>query len=250
MSQARVLCETTLQTLVSRFHLQEIGHPFMALKTPEGGPFPSMPVGSCRIFTGGPVQKLVYIGLTVDAIGMDSHMLFAFAAPENPLPHFTLDSVKVGPTFAFHLDLIPRVELGVELAYMDATYGKLTPLFQAGRQLEGLSPAQLSPRQLALMSPWMLAHRATEGAFERISETVAAYLEHWIGLTDQNLGLPLEDRWSDKRLAEHDQRHRNVLFDPAVDPVWANVDRLIGPKVSQILRETLKRQEVEQAPNL
>ena len=62
------------------------------------------PVGTVRLFSGGPIHKLVYIGLAVPMIGLDSHMVFAFTAPDSAVPHFTLDSVLAGPHFAFHLD--------------------------------------------------------------------------------------------------------------------------------------------------
>ena len=48
--------------------------------------------------------------------------------------------------------------------------------------MPGLSPAHLSPRQYAIMSPWMLAKRATAEAFAAIDDLVDAYLDHWLGL--------------------------------------------------------------------
>ena len=50
-----------------------------------------------------------------------------------------------------------RVDLGAELEYMDETYGALTPAREKylKEHGEGLSPAKLSLRQFAVMSPWM-----------------------------------------------------------------------------------------------
>jgi hypothetical protein len=88
-----------------------------------------VPVGLLRLFGGGQVHKMVYISLVVPPIGLDSHMIFAFTRPKSHIPHFTLDSVMAGPHFAFHLDLIPRAILGANLAYMNAVFDQLTPIF-------------------------------------------------------------------------------------------------------------------------
>ena len=43
-----------------------------------------------------------------------------------------------------------------------------------------------------------------------------------------------------EQLADRDARHRAALFNPDVDPVWAQVDRLLGPDVSARIRDSLK----------
>ncbi len=42
---------------------------------------------------------------------------------------------------------------------MDHVFAPLTPAFKQHRELPGLKPAQLDPRQYAVMSPWMLVNR-------------------------------------------------------------------------------------------
>jgi hypothetical protein len=169
-------------------------------------------------------------------------MLFAFTAPDSAVPHFTLDSVFGGEHFAFHLDLIPRVDLGVNLDYINAALHPLTDEFQAVKQLEGLSPAHLSPRQYAIMSPWMLAYRANEAAFAAIEKSVNVYLDHWFNLAEN--GLATET--TAEALAERDRRNRAILFSPEVDPVWEKVDRLVGAEMSARLRRILQSQTLEE----
>jgi len=48
-------------------------------------------------------------------------------------------------------------------------------------------------------------------------------------------------------LAARDQANRNAVFNPQVDKVWAQVDRLLGADTSQELQAVLKNQAVEQA---
>jgi hypothetical protein len=251
MSLSRDLADRTLHRIVDRFHLDEVtgpdGGPFLPLSTPMGG---GMDVGSMRLFAGGPVHKLVTIGLTVPPIGLDSHMIFAFTAPESLVPHFTLDSVQspAGPpgpdtpvTQAFHLDLIPRLDLAANLAYTDRAYVPLSDTWDRGRHIDGLTEAHLTRRQWSLMSPWMLANRADEAAFVAIGEVVDGYLDHWFDLCERGVEVPGVVGGD---VAARDRAHRTALFDPDVDPVWGRVAQLVGDDMSERLRTTLADQDM------
>lgn len=239
MSLPQQLSLGTLEKIKTRFGLREIGSPCLSLSSPMS----PTPVGSLRLFSGEAVHKMVYIGLVVPPIGLDSHMLFAFTKPESHIPHFTLDSVMAGPHFAFHLDLIPRADLGANLKYMNAVFDSLTPIFEEAKKIEGLTPAQLGPKQYALMSPWMLAYRANESAFEQIQTPVNGYLEHWFHLVEN--GIPA-DAVPTGDFALRDQLNRAAIFDPEVDKVWAQVSRLVGEETSERMRAILRNQEVEE----
>jgi hypothetical protein len=242
MSLPKQLSDATLAKLVDALALREThaegGGPWRTLVSPMG----PAPVGGVRLFRGDAIQQLVTVSIAVPMIRLDSHMLFAFTLPDSQVPHFTLDSVFAGSYYAFHLDLIPRVDLGSWLGYMDGIYGRLTEVFEAGRKHDGLSEATLSPRQLALMSPWMLAHRATEASFAGIGTYVNAYLDHWLGL--MKIGVPADARaeLTSEELAARDRRNRAALFNPAVDPVWAQVERLIGADAGEQIRGLLRSQ--------
>lgn len=235
MSLARELSVRTLDEIVSRCRLRE-----------RGGPYLPLPVGGLRLFHGdGGVRRLVYVELAT--VGLDAHMIYAFTASDSPLPHFTLDAVHAGPGFAFHLDLVPRVDLAANLEVVDAIYEPLTPTFNAAREMEGLSPAQLAPRQRALMSPWMLAHRADEAAFRGLDAPVEVYLEHWSRLLADGLPEALRSRLyggDAAALGERDRRLRAAIFDPQVDPVWELVTRLVGAEVGEAMRTILRDPEV------
>lgn len=240
MSLARKLSHKTLNAIIERFDLTERGEPYMTLSSPMS----PAPVGEVRLFSGGAIHKMVYIGLSVPMIGLDSHMVFAFTAPDKPEPHFTLDSVLAGPHFAFHLDLIPRVDLGANLAYIDEVLHPLTALVESAREIEGLTRAHLSPRQLAIMSPWMLAYRANEDAFAQIDGHVERYLEHWFGVVEGGVSAETLNSLDNDTFAQRDQRNRAAIFSPDVDPVWAQVSRLVGEETSATLRELLRTQDM------
>ncbi len=240
MSLANSISQKTLNAVVERFDLSEHGAPYMTLSSPMS----PAPVGQVRLFSGGPVHKMVYIGLTVPPIGLDSHMIFAFTAPDSPLPHFTLDSVLAGPHFAFHLDMLPRVDLGANLAYINEVLQPLTAIFDSVKEIEGLTPAHLSPRQYAIMSPWMLAYRATAGTFAQIDTHVDQYLAHWFKVLETKLSVHTYESLDNHNFSKRDQRNRAAIFNPNVDPVWGQIDRLLGADVSKQLQELLQKQDI------
>ncbi|MFM7063417.1 MAG: hypothetical protein ACKO04_07985 [Actinomycetes bacterium] len=250
MSLSADLCLGTVDAIVDRLGLVEVpgdGTPErMQLTSPMS---PDAPVGAMRLWRAAGVADLVYVGLTVQMIGLDSHMLFAFTPPESPVPHFTLDSVAGGPppgadpdatpSFAFHLDLIPKVDLGAHLPYLRHCFEPLTALRSAAQETPGLTPAHLSPTQYAVMSAWMLVHRADESAFSSIRPHVDAYRDHWFSLVEGGVPESALAGLAPADFAERDRRNRSIVFDATVDPVWDRVTQLVGPEQSEAVRSTL-----------
>ncbi len=243
-SLSQQMHDQTLNRIVERYAMREItsadGGPWLSLVSQV--PMAQGEVGRVRVYKGGPLCQLVTCTIVVPAIGLDSHMLFAFTATEGGLPHFTVDSVRNGADYAFHLDLIPRLDLAVALSYMDAVFSPLTPQFKQHRELPGLTPAQLDPRQYAVMSPWMLVNRADESAFRSTFAAVEAYLNHWFALMEQSLPTAALAGTTPQQRAARDEAHRAVLFNPEVDKVWKQITPLIGAdsvgKIIGLLRNT------------
>lgn len=258
MSRSGDLCLGVLDVMTSHLKLLEVAgdeaNAYRVLRSPL---VPGGSVGTHRIFRRAGVADLVYIGLTVPMIGLDSHMLFAFTPEHSPVPHFTLDSVAGGgppaptspaaPTdspppevsYAFHLDLIPKLDLGAHLGYLRHCFEPLTSIRADAQNIEGLSPAHLSPTQYAVMSSWMLVHRADAAAFGAVTPTVYAYLKHWLSLVDHGVPSEVLDDVSPDDISRRDRRNRAIIFDPSVDPVWARVAQLVGPDTSSALRDSL-----------
>lgn len=238
MTLAADLAFSTLDKLIKRLSLTEVKN------IPLTSPMMPEPVGSVRIFSGEKLSKAVYIGMSVPFIKLDSHMVFAFTKTDSAIPHFTLDSVNNDTTYAFHLDLIPRVDLGANLEYIDAVYDGLSEEFEKAGQIEGLSKAHLNPRQLAIMSPWMLVNRAEAEAFKKIGGSVDFYLNHWFSLVENGISEDVSKQFSPEYLTERDRKNREIVFNPDVDKVWAQVDRLVGAETSAMMRKILKSQEI------
>ena len=234
-SLPRALWEKTRSRIVEEFGLVEVaaedGGPWLPLES--HAPMYQGRVGATRLFRGEPLFQVVTTNIVVPPIQLDSHMLFAFTPSASAVPHFTLDSVQAGDHFAFHLDLIPRVDLGARLAYMDHCFAPLTDTYERGDATEGLSKAQLSPRQHAIMSPWMLAKRATRDAFSRIDGLVDDYLAHWFRLVRE--GVPEEslDGIDRDDLIERDRRNKAIIFNRDVDRVWDQITPLVGSEAAE-----------------
>lgn len=236
--------DQTLARIVDRLKLTEVkgadGGPWLTLNSAL--PMAKGPVGNVRVFKGKPIAQVVTCTIAVPAIKLDSHMLFAFSESESAVPHFTLDSVKNGDSHAFHLDFIPRVDLAVALPYMDEVFTPLTDAFKKNRELPGMSPAQLDPRQYAVMSPWMLATRADEAAFKATFATVNTYLDHWFTVLERGVSPSAVNGTTPAQLASRDVEHRGILFNPKVDKVWDQISPLLGAenvqKIIGVLRNT------------
>lgn len=219
------LVDAEVHAIVSRLALRP--GPGRAFHHPESG----ARVGEAMLWEGA--VRLVRINLYLPPIGLDSHLIFAFTPPDSAAPHFTLDAVQTGEALALHLDLVPRLDLGANLAHLQAVYEPMTTIFQQALAIGGLRVAALSPTQRALMSPWMLAVHAERAAFEALRPVVEAYRAHWLGLLDVALPGDTADR------AERDRRLRGALFSPEVDPVWARVERLVGAVDTAFMRQLL-----------
>jgi hypothetical protein len=79
----------------------------------------------------------------------------------------------------------------------------------------------------------------------QIDNTVNFYLEHWFYLVEK--GLSTEDIFGSEpiNLMQRDQRNRQALFNPEVDPVWVQVERLVGSEVGVGLQTILKTQAIK-----
>jgi hypothetical protein len=197
--------------------------------------------GVMRLHVAPGVARIVSTVLTVPAREVATCMIFAFTEPDSALPHFTLDCSDRPDGNAFHLDLLPRVELATAVPYMDEVFEPLTPLYTAAQDIEGLSATGNTRRQYAMMSPWMLVHLATPDAFDAVSPTVTAYADHWLSVVRRGLGPEAQGsvEATGTDLAARDAMVRRNLFSPEIDPVWGRVEGMLGAEAARAIRTTL-----------
>jgi len=255
----------TLDKIVDHFGLVEVtgddDGPFLPL---IAAPFGGIPAGEFRLWDGGEqLLKVVYTGIAVDAIGLDSHMIFAFTKPDSLVPTFTLDSVYTklppgmdpnfpdgGDMYAFHLDMIPKCDLGTNHAYMKKCYSPLTEVQADVLAAEGIHAAQLEPMQRAIMSPWMLAQRTTSAAYEEtVFPAAGRYLDHWLSLVDNGIDDIASTIRGDAG-ATRDALNRELIFNREIDAVWEKIDQMLGKNVSDYMITVLRNQAVEKKAEL
>lgn len=238
---------STVSRLKTELGLREItgeaGGAFMPLASQA--PFHQGECGEVRLYEGDAIARVLSCSLVVPAIGLDSHMVFAFSDPASPVPHFTLDSVQGKDNLAFHLDLIPKADLGTNLPYIDWAFAPLNPVYESSHDIEGLTRAHITPIQHAVMSPWMLVHRAAPDAFEQIGPLVDQYVDHWLSLVAAGVPAHVTQNLVGTDLAARDAANRALIFSPEVDKVWNQISGLIGAEAVQRIRDLLQGQDHE-----
>lgn len=172
----------------------------------------------------------------------DTHGVFAYTASDSVLPHFSLDcSDRAEGQHAFHVDLLPRVELATAVAYLDEVYGPLKAAHGAADGIDGLTPAPDRSRRQALMSPWLLVHLATGPALEAVGPIVDAYADRWLDLLERGVsaGALASVAAGGVDLVARDALVRRHLCSPEVDPVWGRVVAMLGPDHTHTLQSHL-----------
>ena len=246
---AHALCLSTVDQFAERAAMAEVTGPdgvFRTLTNARSGE----PTGELRIWTGeGFIKKMVYAGVWANVPGvieLDSHMLYAFTDAGSPVPHFTLDSVQRMDldTHAFHLDLTPKVDLGSHLEYIDEVFQPLMPTFDACNAIEGMSPAEITPRQRAIMSAWMLVGRATAEAYRQLDPIVQVYADRFFDLGENGLSAETLATVADTDLVRRDGINRSYIFSREVDPVWNQITPLLGMENCEAIRQNLLTNDV------
>ena len=128
------------------------------------------------------------------------------------------------------VDLLPRLDLAVNLAYVDEVYGPLTPVLEDAFDMPGLEPERLAPRRATCFSPWRLSVTGPIECANALGGIVNRYLDHWMAVISGGVGASVDPVANDPtKLVQHDKFHRNALFDEASDSRWDRIYRLLGP---------------------
>lgn len=188
-------------------------------------------MGELRVYRGrGRVQKVVSSRFRPPA--MDSHSIVIFTQPDSPVPHFGLDSVNIGGRAHLSIDLLPKRDLAVSLAYLDRCYVPLTEVCRELEQDARFTPSSAPMRHRALLSPWHALYTLDPSDLAAAEEYVARYFSHWASL----LRSDAPELASDPELVARDCIYRKTLYNRAVDPTWSMLDPIIGSEaVDQIL---------------
>lgn len=235
--QGRELVAGTLDRLMKSLDLVEDTDARLAL-VGVAGPVEGRALGEVRVLTGGGV-RLVHSVLADDALGMDTHQIYAFTGPGSAVPHLFLDtaiSPNTDGTFHVGLDLAPRVDLGASLDYTEAVYAPLTEARAAALAQGLVHPVpSLGPLQWSIRSPWMVAAILDAEHLSLLHPVVDRYVDHWLHLLRS--GVPADVDAA--ALSVRDERNRAALFSPRTNPVWGLIGKLLGPDTATRLTALL-----------
>jgi len=205
----------------------------MMLTEHEGGargPWLSMAgqggtLGHVRCYTATGIDKLVFLTLE-DSDQLDAAMLMAFGAPETTLPHLVLDVAHVARDYAVFVDMVPRVDLAVNVPYLHRVYAGLPDVIEGLRRHPKLKPSPVPATLMPFVSPWMVGFRCREDVLSQLFELVGPYVSKWLELRQSE---PPSVRINRAELSDRDVCHRAALFSPAADPIWEVLGTLVGP---------------------
>ncbi len=193
-------------------------------------------MGELRVYRGrGVIEKVVNAHFKLETPALESYMVTVFTRPESPIPHFVLDVVRFGPQASFHVDLLPKRDLGVSLPYVDRCFAPLSQI-RADLEADGRFAAGSAPlRQRALMSPWMALYTHAPDQLEVARSYVDRYFAHWSSLLTNHDPLLAPDA----TLAPRDAEQRRLVFSRELDPVWGTLDKTLGKSTVDLLLAAL-----------
>lgn len=193
-------------------------------------------LGAFRVWRGEAVARLAHVGVTLPDGSLEAQMLVVQTPGGSAVPHLGIDVMRFPTGFGVFVDLTPRVDLVAHRAYADRVYGGLDDLVVAALADPIVTVVPMPPSMLAFYSPWMVHHMGST-SLAPIAEQVGAFVERFTELTTK--GVDVDGLPDANAIAERDRRHRAVLFDPDFDPVWRQVEPLLGAPAVTTIREAL-----------
>jgi hypothetical protein len=179
---------------------------------------------------------------------MDTHQFYAYTAPDSELPHLFVDvAISPGTEGTFHvgIDMIPRVDLGANVAYMQELFLPLTQAQKDGMDVPGVMTADsVGPMHYALRSPWMFAAFVKDDSIAGCATVRDTYVDHWIKLLQDGVSPAVKDEVASQDLSGRDQRNRAALFSPRTNPVWNILGRMVGDEQATRMRDILGSQQI------
>lgn len=177
----------------------------------EGGP-----TGSINAFSGPEMDWMIHSWIGNPALGFTNLHLTCWLGPHTLVPHLGM-AFGTLPDYWYFVDLVPRVDLLVDLDYLDRYYEPNNAQFMALRDEPGFSPfvsQTLYIRQSVSHTALCFVCERRPDTQARMLELAEGRLEQWFGFLDEGHPVQPSDRAA---LAERDLAvRRNVAVrDPA-----------------------------------
>lgn len=225
----------------SRLHERQprAGEPMLSLTNATNG----SAAGALRLWAAeddSQIDRLIHFRLQSPPV--DTHLLFLFARPRSPMPHFHAQVVQfASDSCVYNADVIPRLDPVEHPAYFREVYGPITKAYwKATTDRQNVcSMAPANPAIAIYLSPWSIAASRPTGLQElqRVMPSIFEYLDHCLSLSRQLTYAAA----TPEELAARDQQHMRLLHSDELDPrAWKGVYRVIGQEVGRQVREILQ----------
>lgn len=206
------------------------------------------PIGEVATLEGMNVDKAVGMDLRLDdgRRPLWKRVFHVFSRTSSLIPHLALEwsgSDDAPSEITVLVDLLPRIDLAVNLDYVDEVYGPLTAARDSLLEAADFAVEAVPPRRAIALSPWRISGTFPAEQLTEVAPVVERYTERWLSINSGGVGASVDPLARDQaRLIQHDRFHRNALFDPDSDPFWERVDRALGLDGAAALRLTLRSQ--------
>ena len=237
MSASQLLFEQVFKRFKQQLAVTELtadkGHCFQAFTHTETG----KPAGMLKVYRGkAPVEYIITSSLYVEEMGMESYMLMAFVDPGSAIPHFAFDAMTNSERGAFHVDFIPRLDLGTHPQYSKQVFEPLNDALDTLKADPDFSPGDGGRLLLSMLSPWTGLFQTTPDKLAGGAMLVDRYLQHWFTLIDQGVSTTVDS----EALANRDRLHRLALYNEENDMLWGLLKNLIGEKDRDLILSLLR----------
>jgi hypothetical protein len=237
MSASQLLFEQVFKHFKDQLAVTELsvdnGHCFQAFTHSETG----KPAGLLKVYRGkAPVEYIITTSLYVEEMGLESYMLMAFVDPSSAIPHFAFDVMTNSERGAFHVDYIPRLDLGIHPEYSKQVFEPLNDALDTLKADPDFAPGDGGRLLLSMLSPWTGLFQATPDILAGGSTLIDRYLQHWFSLIDKGVSATANA----EALADRDRRHRLALYNEENDMLWGLLKNLIGEKDRDLILSLLR----------
>lgn len=195
------------------------------------------PRGSLLAYSGPQIDWLVHSWLGAPHATFTNMHLTAWLGPQVKVPHLGIAfGTLPGPWV--YVDYVPRVDLMVDLDYLDSYYEPLNEQWLQARARDDIAPfisRSLYVRTALSQTAYCWsAPQATPELMDFLEATVNAHIQRWLGWVDNSPPTPESERAA---LAARDEAVRRNVAER--DPANAMGDRMFGAEMTQTLIRAL-----------
>lgn len=143
--------------------------------------------GHLAAYTGEAIDWMIHAYMGSPSLGFSNMHLTVWLGPEIDVPHFGMALGTIPDMFCY-LDLVPRVDLNVDLAYLDRYYegrNETYLAFEADPAFRPFTSRTLYMRQAQSRTSLCYMAEPTAANLEKFRQAAHAQLDQWLRWVDE-----------------------------------------------------------------